>query len=49
MLDRSHTTAGTGLGLSLVEAISCLHGGTLRLDDAELGLKITLSIPKPAS
>lgn len=48
-LDKSRTAPGTGLGLSLVKAISDLHGATLRLDDAEPGLKVTLDFPKPAS
>lgn len=47
-LDKSRTTPGTGLGLSLVKAISDLHGATLRLEDADPGLKVTLRFP-PAS
>lgn len=48
-LDKSRTTPGTGLGLSLVKAISDLHGATLTLDDAGPGLKVTLKFPKSAS
>ena len=48
-LDKSRTTPGTGLGLSLVKAISDLHGACLKLDDCDPGLKITIAFPKPAS
>ena len=40
-LERSRTTRGTGLGLSLVKAIVELHGGELLLEDNEPGLKVT--------
>lgn len=36
-LDESRSKPGTGLGLSLVEAIMELHGGTLELSDTEPG------------
>jgi signal transduction histidine kinase len=42
-LDRSRTTAGSGLGLALVKAIATLHGLTIRLGDAGPGLRITIS------
>ncbi len=35
--DRSRNTPGSGLGLSLVRAVAQLHGGSLRLADAEPG------------
>jgi signal transduction histidine kinase len=42
-LDRSRTTAGSGLGLALVKAIATLHGLTIRLGDAGPGLKVTIA------
>ncbi|MDI6836010.1 MAG: ATP-binding protein [Rhizobiaceae bacterium] len=36
-LDESRSKPGTGLGLSLVEAIMALHGGRLELSDTEPG------------
>lgn len=41
-LERSRTTPGNGLGLSLVAAIAELHGATLRLADANPGLVVRL-------
>ncbi len=41
-LERSRTTRGTGLGLSLVKAISDLHCGTISLDDNNPGLAVTV-------
>ena len=38
-------TPGSGLGLSLVQAVAQLHGGTLRLGDAAPGLRATLDLP----
>lgn len=48
-LDKSRTTPGTGLGLSLVKAVCDLHAATLKLDDSNPGLKITIAFPKPVS
>lgn len=42
-LDRSRTTTGGGLGLALVKAIADLHAANLSLDDAEPGLRVTLT------
>lgn len=39
-LERSRTTAGSGLGLSLVAAVAALHGAELRLSDAQPGLRV---------
>jgi len=41
-LERSRTTPGSGLGLSLVAAVARLHGATLELEDNEPGLRATL-------
>ncbi len=41
-LERSRTTRGTGLGLSLVKAIADLHCGTITLDDNKPGLVTTI-------
>lgn len=41
-LERSRTTRGTGLGLSLVKAIADLHCGTIALDDNKPGLVTTI-------
>lgn len=41
-LDRSRTSAGSGLGLALVKAIATLHGLTIRLEDAKPGLKVII-------
>ncbi len=43
--DESRTTAGSGLGLSLVRAVAQLHGGTVALDDNDPGLRVTLALP----
>ena len=42
-LDRSRSTAGSGLGLALVKAIAGLHGLTIRLEDRKPGLQVVLS------
>lgn len=47
-LDQSRTKPGTGLGLSLVQAIAGIHGGSLTLDDANPGLRVTLAFPAEA-
>ncbi|MFN4159730.1 MAG: ATP-binding protein [Gemmobacter sp.] len=45
-LERSRTTPGNGLGLSLVAAIAQLHGAELTLDDNNPGLRVRLSFPE---
>jgi signal transduction histidine kinase len=40
---------GIGLGLSVVEAIARLHGGTLALIDNHPGLVATLVLPRGAA
>jgi signal transduction histidine kinase len=47
-LEASRTQPGSGLGLSLASAVATLHGGELRLDDADPGLSATLAIPARA-
>jgi signal transduction histidine kinase len=45
-LEASRSKPGAGLGLSLVAAVAHLHGGELRLEDNEPGLRATLSLPQ---
>lgn len=47
-LEKSRTEPGTGLGLSLVQAVARLHGGAVRLEDNCPGLRVVLTLPKPA-
>jgi signal transduction histidine kinase len=42
--DRARSTAGSGLGLSLVAAIAALHGGSLMLSDNRPGLSARLTL-----
>ena len=44
-LDRSRSTPGSGLGLSLVEAVVKLHGGTLQMQDNAPGLSVVVDLP----
>ncbi len=44
-LERSRTTPGTGLGLSMVKAIADLHGAHLALSDNQPGLRVQVSFP----
>jgi signal transduction histidine kinase len=47
-LDRSRTTTGSGLGLSLVAAVAELHGIAITLADNAPGLRVALDFaPKP--
>lgn len=45
-LEESRTRPGSGLGLSLAKAVMKLHGGILRLEDNEPGLRAVLVFPK---
>jgi signal transduction histidine kinase len=44
-LDRSRTTPGSGLGLSLVSAVASLHDASLVFEDNEPGLRCVLMYP----
>jgi len=44
-LEKSRSQPGSGLGLSLVDAVARLHHGNLSLGDAEPGLVVTLRFP----
>ncbi|MBI1212855.1 MAG: HAMP domain-containing protein [Alphaproteobacteria bacterium] len=44
-LDRSRTTPGNGLGLSIVAAIAELHDIKISLDDNKPGLRVAMSFP----
>jgi signal transduction histidine kinase len=44
--DASRGTPGVGLGLSLVDAVARLHGGTLEFTDQHPGLRATINIPR---
>jgi signal transduction histidine kinase len=51
-LDNSRTEAGSGLGLSLVQAVAEAHGGRLQLDEGPgsldgsgPGLRVALLLP----
>ncbi len=48
-LERSRTTPGNGLGLSLVAAIADLHGAELSLEDNAPGLRVRIVFPPDAS
>lgn len=45
-LEKSRTTAGTGLGLSLVKAVADLHSAEIALGDAGPGLRVELKFPR---
>jgi signal transduction histidine kinase len=44
--EASRTTPGNGLGLALVAAAASVHGGTATVEDAEPGLKVTITLPR---
>jgi signal transduction histidine kinase len=45
-LERSRSLPGSGLGLSLVAAVARLHGGELRLEDNQPGLRAVIALPR---
>ncbi len=44
-LENSRSRPGSGLGLSLVAAVTRLHNGTLWIEDNAPGLRITIALP----
>jgi signal transduction histidine kinase len=46
-LERSRTTPGSGLGLSLVTAVATLHHGTVQILDNAPGLRVVVRFPDP--
>ncbi len=45
-LEQSRSEPGSGLGLSLAAAVAHLHGGELKLEDNEPGLRTLLVLPR---
>ncbi len=45
-LEESRSVPGSGLGLSLAAAVAQLHGGELRLEDNQPGLRAVLAVPR---
>lgn len=47
-LEQSRNTPGSGLGLSLVSAVARLHGGRVRLEDNQPGLRVAVTLVRRA-
>jgi signal transduction histidine kinase len=45
-LEQSRSQPGSGLGLSLAQAVAHLHGGELKLEDNRPGLRTIISLPR---
>ncbi len=45
-LEQSRSEPGSGLGLSLAAAVARLHGGELKLEDNDPGLKSVIALPR---
>lgn len=48
-IEKSRTTPGSGLGLSLVKAVADLHGAGISLFDMRPGLRVAISFPRSHS
>ena len=48
-LEQSRSQPGSGLGLSLAAAVARLHGGELKLEDNQPGLRTVISLPRAGS
>ena len=44
-LEKSRSETGSGLGLSLVNAVTTLHGGSFRIEDNEPGVRAVVDLP----
>jgi signal transduction histidine kinase len=44
-LENARSRPGSGLGLSLAAAVARLHGGALRIEDNEPGLRVVVALP----
>jgi signal transduction histidine kinase len=44
-LEKSRSETGSGLGLSLVDAVTRLHGGTFRIEDNAPGVRAVIDLP----
>lgn len=47
-MEQSRTTQGSGLGLSLVQAVATIHGMQIELQDNHPGLRVVLNFPAEA-
>jgi signal transduction histidine kinase len=45
-LEQSRSQPGSGLGLSLALAVAHLHGGDLKLEDNQPGLRTVILLPR---
>ena len=45
-LEQSRSEPGSGLGLSLASAVARLHGGELKLEDNQPGLRSIIALPR---
>jgi signal transduction histidine kinase len=45
-LEQSRSQPGSGLGLSLASAVARLHGGELKLEDNQPGLRTVIALPR---
>lgn len=47
-LEKSRSEVGSGLGLSLVNAVASLHGGSFRIEDNDPGVRAVIDLPAAA-